>query len=114
MTCPSPLLPTTTNALSVNPRSTRCFPTSATACCSAPPNSWEGLGEGAHQWQHGTRPPPTNPHPYSGPYPEAFHQCIIQPPSISIIWPVMKEEASLARKVIRLPMSSAVPRRFNA
>ena len=41
-------------------------------------------------------------------------QCITQPPSIPIIWPVMNEEASEARNVTRLPMSSGVPRRFSA
>jgi hypothetical protein len=44
--------------------------------------------------------------------PKPRHQRIIQPPSISMVWPVMKEDASEARKATRLPMSSGVPRRL--
>jgi hypothetical protein len=40
------------------------------------------------------------------------YQRIIQPPSISMVWPVMKEDASEARKAMRLPISSGVPRRL--
>src|SRR5215203_5692166 len=49
----------------------------------------------------------------TGVYYEYFnYQRIIQPPSISTVWPVMKEEASEERKATRLPMSSGVPRRL--
>jgi hypothetical protein len=43
---------------------------------------------------------------------EINRQRIIQPPSISMVWPVMKEDASEARKATRLPISSGLPRRL--
>lgn len=40
---------------------------------------------------------------------DARHQCIVHPPSIRMVWPVMNEEPSPARKTARLPMSSGLP-----